>query len=698
MAFYDGALENARRGLGAVDPARIAAEVPLPSTEAGELNELLVGTDARSGSRALRLLARVDPETAAPLAAEVVRGLGDVVHAAHLAYLRDAGAEIVEQAILSYGHGMARPWIPLEARKHGPDYRSEQIQLKTHAPTLDAALAVFADRRGRRVDYALAQLVSAVVSAQLKRSPPDGLTGTEGVIAAMGRQRELESGLANDDERYVREQAVNALAQSAHTLPFDAFLDLVLLGHIMHIDVPTFAARPELAVPERCLHVLDTLMTLEEAHSKTEAFLIERLGGLHYEAAAELIALKALRTPTRWDHMWTALLAIGGVSARDALLRSMKSAVAERQFPWDAEHSAGNLRSAARTLLDLAPDDAFVLFAPFFTTEALSTGAGAMLAREILSSLHGRFLGRGHAVTHLLDPRTATNPVLSNDPRWVELLVALARHPRLGAVAEELVAAADPALARHAIDAAVVAAQAHAVPPPPVPKRVDFLARYLAGEHDAVWNELRALGVTAADPALAEEVRAVAEETMRRVRKNVETLLKTQRKAKVPFKPASKSLIAPKPKIVAELAKFEADWHLQIPAALRALYTIVGAVDFTIARERTLDNPAPALIDGDPLSLVPFFLVKAPKGHWKRPFPVSLRARVAVRLGLDPESRYATERTLFVAVDRPLADPPLFGLTDETLITYLRRSIFAAGFLNGTIPAPAAWTKGLIPF
>ena len=692
MTFYDAALETARQALSEVDPARVAAACPPPSTEAGELNTLLGLGDVCSGARALRLLARVAPETAAPLAEAIVRGLGDVVRTTHLAYLRDADAATVERAILSYGHGMDRPWIPLADRVRGPEYRNDRIQLKTHAPTKDAALAVFAGRRGRVVDYALTQLVSAVAKER------QGRVTAEGIFTAMASLREVESGLANDEERYVRDQANLALGLSAHTLPLDAQLDLVLAGHIMHIDVSTFAARPELASPECCLDVLDTLMTLEGWQSKTEQLLIERLGERRYEPAAELIALKALRTPARWDHMWTALVAIGGPTARDALLRSMKRAVEARQFPWNAEHSADNLRSAARTLLDLAPDDAFVLFAPFFTAEALSTGAGAMLAREILSSLHGRFLGRGHAVTHLLDPRTAENPVLSHDARWVERLITLAKHPRLGAIAESLVAGADPALAKRAIAAAVIVAEAQVPPPPPLPKRVDHLKRYLAGEHDEVWNELRALGVTAADPAVADEVRAVAEETMRRVRKNVETLLKTLRKANVPFKPASKSLIAPKPKIAEVLAKYEADWHLTIPAALRALYTIVGAVDFNIARELSVDNPGPALIDGDPLSLVPFFAVKAPKGHWKRPFPAVLRAREAVRLGNDPDSRYATERTLFVAVDRPVADPPLFGLTDETLIAYLRRSLLSAGFLNGTIPAPAAWTKGLIPF
>ena len=52
-----------------------------------------------------------------------------------------------------------------------------------------------------------------------------------------------------------------------------------------------------------------------------------------------------------------------------------------------------------------------------------------------------------------------------------------------------------------------------------------FLSRYRAGEHRAVWADLRALGETVRDPRHFEDARAVAVETMTRVRRNVETLI-----------------------------------------------------------------------------------------------------------------------------------------------------------------------------
>ncbi len=52
-----------------------------------------------------------------------------------------------------------------------------------------------------------------------------------------------------------------------------------------------------------------------------------------------------------------------------------------------------------------------------------------------------------------------------------------------------------------------------------------FLERYLAGEHEQVWDELTALGEAVYEASLYEEARAVACETMRRARHNIEHLI-----------------------------------------------------------------------------------------------------------------------------------------------------------------------------
>jgi hypothetical protein len=55
--------------------------------------------------------------------------------------------------------------------------------------------------------------------------------------------------------------------------------------------------------------------------------------------------------------------------------------------------------------------------------------------------------------------------------------------------------------------------------------RTTYLERYLAGEYEPVWDELTALGAAVRDEPLYGDALAVARETMRRVRANLETLI-----------------------------------------------------------------------------------------------------------------------------------------------------------------------------
>ncbi|MFI2486900.1 hypothetical protein ACH47X_08320 [Promicromonospora kroppenstedtii] len=52
-----------------------------------------------------------------------------------------------------------------------------------------------------------------------------------------------------------------------------------------------------------------------------------------------------------------------------------------------------------------------------------------------------------------------------------------------------------------------------------------YFARYQAGEHDDVWRDLRALGMTAFDEPHREDAQAVAREMALRARRNVETIV-----------------------------------------------------------------------------------------------------------------------------------------------------------------------------
>jgi hypothetical protein len=111
-----------------------------------------------------------------------------------------------------------------------------------------------------------------------------------------------------------------------------------------------------------------------------------------------------------------------------------------------------------------------------------------------------------------------------------------------------------------------------------------YLERYLASEREAVWAELMALGHGVREEPLFSDAQAVARETMRRARANVETL--AARLAALGYRFASEALgpnhpphVPPSPESLAGLRALEAEFGT-LPMAIETWYEIVGAVDF----------------------------------------------------------------------------------------------------------------------
>jgi hypothetical protein len=102
--------------------------------------------------------------------------------------------------------------------------------------------------------------------------------------------------------------------------------------------------------------------------------------------------------------------------------------------------------------------------------------------------------------------------------------------------------------------------------------------RYVAGEHEKVWNELVAFGpAVRADPQAADAL-AVAYETMRRVAANVREI--TTRLRALGYRSASpRPHQPPDPRARKQVARLERAVG-GIPLALRAFYEMVGAVDW----------------------------------------------------------------------------------------------------------------------
>src|SRR6266700_766572 len=125
-----------------------------------------------------------------------------------------------------------------------------------------------------------------------------------------------------------------------------------------------------------------------------------------------------------------------------------------------------------------------------------------------------------------------------------------------------------------------------------------FVARYQQGACEQVWNELYALGNQIRSDLLYPEALAVAHETMRRVRVNIELLIPRLQtigyefgyewlRASDPHNASLAEWIAEQPAIYAppsekiglKIAQFEQETGL-LPLSLRAFYLEVGSVNF----------------------------------------------------------------------------------------------------------------------
>lgn len=112
-----------------------------------------------------------------------------------------------------------------------------------------------------------------------------------------------------------------------------------------------------------------------------------------------------------------------------------------------------------------------------------------------------------------------------------------------------------------------------------------YLDRYLAGEHEAVWTELTALGPAIREQPLFADAQAVARETMTRARANVELLV--QRLTALGYRftgdvigPPPAPYAPPSDESLTALRNLEAQ-HGILPLAIETWYAVVGAVDFT---------------------------------------------------------------------------------------------------------------------
>jgi hypothetical protein len=106
-----------------------------------------------------------------------------------------------------------------------------------------------------------------------------------------------------------------------------------------------------------------------------------------------------------------------------------------------------------------------------------------------------------------------------------------------------------------------------------------FLDRYLQGAHIEVWNELMRLGPSVREQPIFADARAVAEETMRRVRHNILLIADRLREMGYWFVEPELVYSPPDPWQIESLHAFEAQVG-PVPFSLAAWIEIVGLINF----------------------------------------------------------------------------------------------------------------------
>ncbi len=248
-----------------------------------------------------------------------------------------------------------------------------------------------------------------------------------------------------------------------------------------------------------------------------------------------------------------------------------------------------------------------------------------------------------------------------------------------------------------------------------------YLERYLAGENEQVWAELQELSAAVREEPLYSDALAVARETMRRARYNIELLIPRLSGLGYQFGyewwpnsdrdllndlDAPPVFARPSPEIRKQLATFEAEIGT-LPLAVRAWYEYVGCVNFvgmyptddpdinegmanwrqiTMYRENHAHQTSDELVsrpcrhDLDPLWVNALDQVYASRYH-----PSGDTKRNVVEIAPDEFFKYGFPGggTYEVTLPNTAADPPLEGEWHHTTFVNYLRICFAWGGFPG---------------
>jgi hypothetical protein len=227
-----------------------------------------------------------------------------------------------------------------------------------------------------------------------------------------------------------------------------------------------------------------------------------------------------------------------------------------------------------------------------------------------------------------------------------------------------------------------------------------YLDRYHAGRHAEVWEELTALGADVRTPGLLDEARAVAAETMRRAKVNVERLCvllpETGWDFAAPRRGAPGDLAVlgpPAPAIRSQLLRLADGVGGPLPLSLEAWWLEVGSVSLMRQPGHNGFDQYP-----DPLVVTPIEDVLEELDEWAGDgnfrsmmpiFPAPIAPDAYHKEGVSGGAQYV------ILLPNEGADAPLLNMGDEPLpfVQYLRKSFRWGGLpglseTNTTRPAP----------
>ncbi len=374
---------------------------------------------------------------------------------------------------------------------------------------------------------------------------------------------------------------------SLRAMPLAAFVALVRANTVPWPATAKYARRPDLVTPPQKIALLTQIMDdVAGVHLEDLIkWLIDGLAKTKAKEAKEADALfaKILRTHPALDRGTAAVMALHGRKgpvARGALVERIEASSV-------AEPTARDLRLAwlaAAAVVSSDPNDVDAL-ARFLTPEAARTPVGRAVGEGAVLTLAGLPLKKWDASAE----------------RWGALAVVLLRGPLDDGARRVLNKLPAPSLTELLSGLMKPAARAVTVPESP-----RWLERYDAGEHDAVWREMREAGAAV---FTIDEAAAVATRTMDRVKKEIARIVTILKDDGYLFGLES-PVGAPEKTRVKDLAAIEKSIGRALPLSFRAFHLAMGTVDLSTDPNAGSSTTFRALEWLDPLQVAPLSVTR----------------------------------------------------------------------------------------